>query len=404
MSGKTEKTDVDEQIAILKRGVAELISEEGLRAKLQRGRPLRVKAGFDPTTADLHLGHTVVIEKLRQFQELGHEVFFLIGDFTASIGDPSGQSRTRPRLGSDKVEANAATYARQAFKILDRTRTRVVKNSSWMSAMSAAELTSLAGEYTVARMLEREDFSRRYKQNEAVSLHEFLYPLIQGYDSVVLEADVEVGGTDQKFNLLVGRELQRHRGKDPQAVLTLPLLEGLDGKRKMSKSFGNAVPIDVAAGDMYGMLMSISDELMLRYYELLSEAEPVRLEEVRNGELHPMEAKKALACELVGRYHGDRAAADAQVEFERRFQGGGLPDEVDEFNWTEDGDLVWICRLLKEAGLAASAGEARRLIRQGGVRLEGERVEDEFLELPCSGRPLLQVGKRRVVRIRFGGP
>jgi len=392
---------IDEQVEMLRRGTAELIGEDALRAKLAEGRPLRVKAGFDPTAADLHLGHTVVMRKLRQFQELGHTVLFLIGDFTARIGDPSGRSQTRPTLDDKEIAANAETYQDQAFKILDRSATEVVWNSTWMDKMSAADMIRLAGEYTVARMIERDDFQKRYSSQQPISIHEFLYPLVQGQDSVELRADVELGGTDQKFNLLVGRELQRSSGQSPQIVITMPLLEGLDGVQKMSKSLGNAVGITEAPGEMFGKLMSISDDLMLRYYELLSGVDAAAVKDIKDGATHPMDAKKSLAGELVARYHGQEAAGAAAEEFARRFQKGGLPDEVPEFEWAGEGGQVWICRLLHAAGLVKSNGEARRLIAQGAVRMDGSRVADVDFQVETSGNPLFQVGKRRVVRVRF---
>ncbi|RMD84733.1 MAG: tyrosine--tRNA ligase [Candidatus Dadabacteria bacterium] len=396
-------TSIDEQIAHIKRGIVELISEDELRAKLGRGRPLRVKAGFDPTAADLHLGHTVIMHKLRHFQELGHHVLFLIGDFTARIGDPSGRSETRPTMQPEEIARNAETYREQAFKILDPERTEVVWNGSWMEKLSAADLVRLAAHATVARMLERDDFEKRYKSRQPIGVHEFLYPVIQGYDSVALEADVEIGGTDQKFNLLVGRDLQRAHGQEPQVVVTLPLLEGLDGRQKMSKSLGNAIGITEPPGEIYGKVMSISDELMLRYYELLSDRPAADVEEIRAGRVHPMEAKKQLAAEIVARYHGAEAAERAAEEFARRFQQGGLPDEVPEFVWSGGEESVWICRLLKESGLVRSTGEARRLIKQGGVRLDGDRVGDAELEVAAEGEVLVQVGKRRIARVRFSG-
>lgn len=401
------KKKLDEQIATITRGAAELIGEDELRAKLSAGETLRVKAGFDPTSADLHLGHTVVMEKLRQFQELGHQVVFLIGDFTAGIGDPSGQSKTRPELTPEQIDDNARTYAEQAFKILDADKTEVRRNSEWFAGMSAADMLALAGEYTVSRMTERDDFEKRLAAGDPVGIHEFLYPLVQAYDSVALEADVEVGGTDQKFNLLVGRDLQRRRGLTPQAVLTMPLIEGLDGKQKMSKSLGNAVGISDEPGDMYGKLMSASDELMFRYYELLSECGPERLDEIRQGRVHPMEAKKALAAELTARYHGTEAAGGAAQAFAARFQNGQLPDDIPEFVWPggagSPGEKVGICRLMREAGLVASASEARRLIAQGAVKLGGKRVGDHSLELEARGQALIEVGKRRIVRVSFEG-
>lgn len=394
------KHSVKEQLEVIGQGCAELISEPELVRKLEEGRPLRVKAGFDPTSADLHLGHTVLMHKLRHFQELGHHVMFLIGDFTARIGDPSGRSETRPTLSTDEIAAHAATYQEQAFRILDRERTEVFWNSEWMDRMSAADLVRLAGEYTVARMLERDDFEKRYKGHLPISIHEFLYPLVQGYDSVVMNADVELGGTDQKFNLLVGRELQRGRGAEPQVVITMPLLEGTDGVQKMSKSLGNAIGISEAASEIYGKLMSISDELMGRYYELLSDATPEHLRGISEGKVHPMEAKKALAREISARYHGEEAASAAADEFQRRFQRGGLPDEVPAVS-VEASEPVWICRLIKEAGLAKSTGEARRLVAQGAVRIDGERVQDVDFAVTPQGEPLLQVGKRRLARLSF---
>jgi tyrosyl-tRNA synthetase len=394
---------IDEQLRLMKHGSAELIGEDELRRKLERGKPLRVKAGFDPTAADLHLGHTVVMHKLRHFQELGHQVLFLIGDFTARIGDPSGRSETRPTLTSEEIADNAATYQEQAFKILDRSKTEVLWNSAWMDPMGAADLIRLAGEYTVARMLERDDFEKRYRGEKPIGLHEFLYPLVQGYDSVVMDADVELGGTDQKFNLLVGRELQRRFAKEPQVVLTVPLLEGLDGVQKMSKSLGNAVGITESPSEIYGKIMSISDELMLRYYELLSDATPDQLERLSSGNLHPMEAKKELAAELVARYYSVSDAEQARTDFASQFQKGGLPDEVTEFEWPEaGGEPVWICRLLKETGLAKSNGEARRLVDQGGVRIDDERISDSEWRVPAVGSPLIRVGKRRILRVNFG--
>ena len=399
------KKKLDEQIATITHGAVELIGEDELRVKLSAGETLRVKAGFDPTSADLHLGHTVVMEKLRQFQELGHQVVFLIGDFTAGIGDPSGQSKTRPELTPEQIDDNARTYAEQAFKILDTDKTEVRRNREWFAGMSAADMLSLAGEHTVSRMTERDDFEKRLAAGDPVGIHEFLYPLVQAYDSVALEADVEVGGTDQKFNLLVGRDLQRRRGLTPQAVLTMPLIEGLDGKQKMSKSLGNAVGISDEPGDMYGKLMSASDELMFRYYELLSECGPERLDEVRQGRVHPMEAKKALAAELTARYHGTEAAGGAAQAFAARFQKGQLPDDIPEFVWPGGGgslgEMVGICRLMREAGLVAYASEARRLIAQGAVKLGGKRVDDHSLELETRGQALIEVGKRRIVRVSF---
>lgn len=395
---------IDEQLATLSRGCAELIGEDELRKKLERGKPLRVKAGFDPTAADLHLGHTVVMHRLRRFQELGHEVLFLIGDFTARIGDPTGRSETRPPLTTEEIAANAETYQEQAFKILDRDRTTIMWNSHWMDQMNAADVVRLTGQYTVARMLERDDFEKRYRSGRPIGIHEFLYPLVQGYDSVAMEADVELGGTDQKFNLLVGRELQRSARQEPQAIMTMPLLEGLDGVQKMSKSLGNAIGITEPPAEIYGKVMSISDELMVRYYRLLSGASVEAVDDIAAGRTHPMEAKKALALEIVARYHGDAAAERAALDFASQFQRGGLPEEVPEVELRlKGGGSIWICQLLEECGLVKSRGEARRLISQGGVRLDDQKVTDVDLQVPTLvGHPLLvRVGKRRLARVSF---
>jgi len=394
-------SSIESQLKVLRQGAAELIDEAELRRKLEKGRPLRVKAGFDPTAADLHLGHTVVMRKLRQFQDHGHEVLFLIGDFTARIGDPTGRSETRPVLSAGQIQANAETYQDQAFKILDRARTRVVRNSTWFDEMSAAKLIEVAGKYTVARMLERDDFQSRYRGGQPISVHEFLYPLIQGYDSYELSADVELGGTDQKFNLLVGREVQRSYGQEPQVVMTMPLLEGLDGVQKMSKSLGNAVGVSEGPSEIYGKIMSISDELMIRFYELLSMNAERAIGDIRSGAAHPMDAKKRLAAEIVERYHGREASEHAAEEFRRRFQAGGLPDEIPEFTWNEPG-AVGVCKLLFASGLTSSMSDARRLVAQGGVRLDGERVTDPNLEVSGPADVLLQAGKRRLVRVCFG--
>jgi tyrosyl-tRNA synthetase len=400
MSSASVSPSVQRQLDLIKRGAVELISEEELVRKLERERPLRVKAGFDPTAADLHLGHTVVMHKLRHFQDLGHDVLFLVGDFTARIGDPSGRSETRPTLQAEEIAHNAATYQEQAFKILDRQRTQVVWNGTWLDDLRGADFVRLAGEYTVARMLERDDFHKRYAARQPIGIHEFLYPLVQGYDSFVLRADVEVGGTDQKFNLIVGREIQKSRGQEPQIVLTMPLLEGVDGVQKMSKSLGNAIGITDNAADMYGKIMSVSDELMIRYFELLTSVAPEKLADIRRGDVHPMVAKKGLARELVERYHGNAAAETAAAEFERRFQRGGLPDEVPEFSWPR-GVAATLVQILKDSGLASSASEARRLIAQGAVRIDGNRIADADFCVPALGTALVQVGKRRLVRVRF---
>jgi tyrosyl-tRNA synthetase len=394
-------TSVDEQLALIRRGTVELINEAELREKLASGRPLRVKAGFDPTAADLHLGHTVLIQKLRHFQRLGHTVVFLIGDFTARVGDPTGRSETRPVLSAEEIAQNAATYTEQVFKILDPANVEVRSNSEWLDALSASDLIRLASESTVARMLERDDFEKRYAARQPISIHEFLYPLIQGYDSVALEADIELGGTDQKFNLLVGRDLQRSRGMAPQVVLTLPLLEGTDGVQKMSKSLGNAIGINDTPADMFGALMSISDDLMMRYYELLSDVDAEHLREIKEGDVHPMEAKKALAAELVQRFHGEAAATHGQSEFESQFQQRGLPEDIPKKDWERTGDSVWICKLLVDTEMVKSNGEARRMITQGAVRVDDVRVEDPALEVEAKGEKVLRVGKRRLLRLKF---
>ncbi len=400
---------VAEQLALIRQGVQEIIREEELQERLEKaaatGKPLRVKAGFDPTAPDLHLGHTVLIQKLKHFQDLGHLVIFLIGDFTGLIGDPSGKSETRPPLTEEEVKTNAETYERQISKILDPTRTLIDFNSRWMKPMQAQDLIRLAARHTVARMLEREDFHKRYTSQTPISIHEFLYPLIQGYDSVALQADVELGGTDQTFNLLVGRDLQREYGQPPQVVITLPLLEGLDGVQKMSKSLGNYVGIDEPPGVMFGKIMSVSDELMLRYYELLTDITPQELaplkDDLAQGRKHPRQVKEDLAVELVARYHGRAAAQEAAREFAHIFREKGLPEEIEEVTLRVGGEKLWLPKLLADAGLAASTSEARRLITQGGVHLEGEKVTDAGLELAAGGTYLLKVGKRRFKRVKL---
>jgi tyrosyl-tRNA synthetase len=402
---------MQEQMAIIRRGAVEILVEEEFEEKLthshKTGIPLKVKAGFDPTAPDLHLGHTVLIQKLKQFQDLGHEVYFLIGDFTGMIGDPTGKSETRKPLTREQVLQNAETYKEQVFKILAPDRTRIVFNSSWMGSMSAADLIGLASRYTVARMLERDDFHKRFSGQQPIAIHEFLYPLVQGYDSVALRADVELGGTDQKFNLLVGRELQRHEGQRPQTVLTMPLLEGLDGVNKMSKSLGNYIGITEPPKEIYGKVMSISDELMVRYYELLSDVDLTALQKVRDGVAgrpggaHPMESKKALARELVARFYDREASRQAEEDFVQQFKRKEIPEDIPTVRFLADGP-VWICRLLAEAGLVGSNGEARRLIRQGGVRADGEKISDPDREILPSGEVVLQAGKRRFARVIFG--
>ncbi len=395
----------NEALALISRGAQEILSEGELVEKLKLGRPLRIKAGFDPTAPDLHLGHTVLINKLRQFQDLGHEVLFLIGDFTGMIGDPTGRNVTRKPLTRDEVLENARTYEGQIFKILDSAKTRVVFNSSWMNEMGAADMIQLAAQHTVARMLERDDFHKRYTGQQPISIHEFLYPLVQGYDSVVLKADVELGGTDQKFNLLVGRELQKHYGQLPQVVITMPLLVGLDGVNKMSKSLGNAIGITDAPEDMFGKLMSISDALMWNYFELLSFEPATTLarwkREVAEG-LNPRDVKYRLAHEITARFHGAPAAKHAQTSFIARFQKGALPEDLPEIQIESKQELS-IAQLLKQSGLAESTSQALRLIQQGGVRLDGERVADRNLTLAPGGSYVVQVGKRRAARVTIRG-
>jgi tyrosyl-tRNA synthetase len=396
---------LDEAFAIIKRGTDEILVEDALRHKLEKGRPLRVKAGFDPTAPDLHLGHTVLINKLRQFQELGHEVLFLIGDFTGMIGDPTGKNVTRKPLSRDEVLDNARTYEEQIFRMLDPERTLVVFNSSWMGEMRAADLVALAAKHTVARMLERDDFSKRFASGQAIAIHEFLYPLVQGYDSVALKADVELGGTDQKFNLLVGRQLQQAYGQEPQVVITMPILEGLDGVQKMSKSLGNYIGITDPPDEMFGKLMSISDELMWRYFELLSARPMSEIEAWRRAVLegeNPRDVKFRLAEELVARFHDASSAQCAREAFIARFQRGALPDELPELDVaTNSGEALAIGNLLKEAGMVKSTSEALRLISQGAVRVDGVRIEDRALAIARGETHVYQVGKRRVARIRL---
>jgi tyrosyl-tRNA synthetase len=403
---------VPEQLAIIRRGVVDILVEKELQEKLEKssksGVPLKIKAGFDPTAPDLHLGHTVLLHKMRQFQQLGHDIYFLIGDFTGMIGDPTGKSETRKPLTREDVLKNAETYKEQVFKILDPEKTRVVFNSEWLAKLSGPDMIGLASKYTVARMLEREDFSNRFANQLPISIHEFLYPLIQGYDSVALKADVELGGTDQKFNLLVGRELQREWGQLPQTVITMPLLEGLDGINKMSKSLGNYIGINEPADEIFGKIMSISDDLMLRYYELLSDMPLADLDKlktgVKNGSIHPMEAKKQLGREMVGRYQGTSAAVQAEENFVKRFRDNQTPEEMPEFRLAVADlaeDKILLCKLLCLADLVKSNSEGRRAIQQGGVKINGEKVSDENLEIPCDGESILQVGKRRFARVIF---
>ena len=393
---------IKDQIAELTRGTDEVLPEDGLEAKLTEGRPLIVKAGFDPTAPDLHIGHTVLINKMRQFQQLGHDVVFLIGDFTGMIGDPTGKNATRPPLTDEEIKANAATYEEQIFKILDRDRTRVEFNSTWMGPMDAAGLIKLAARHTVARMLERDDFNKRYKGGEPISIHEFLYPLVQGYDSVALKADVELGGTDQKFNLLVGRQLQQDYGQKPQIVMTTPLLEGLDGVQKMSKSLGNYIGITDPAGEMFGKIMSISDDLMWRYFEVLSfrtlEDINALKQSVEDG-MNPRDAKFELGQEIVARFHSEAAAEGAKQEFVSRFQQGAMPEEITEVTLQSQDGRLGIAHLLKLAGLVSSTSEAFRMIKQGAVKIDGQRVEDRGLELEAGTTNIYQVGKRKFARV-----
>ncbi|MFO1386170.1 MAG: tyrosine--tRNA ligase [Chitinivorax sp.] len=394
--------DVAAALEQIKRGCEELLIEAELVEKLKTGRPLRIKAGFDPTAPDLHLGHTVLLNKLRQFQELGHQVVFLIGDFTGLIGDPTGKNATRPPLTKEQVAANAQTYAEQVFKILKPEQTEVRFNSEWMEQLGAAGMLKLAASHTVARMLERDDFSKRFKGNQPIAIHEFLYPLMQGYDSVVLNADVELGGTDQKFNLLMGRELQKQNGKAPQVVLMMPLLEGLDGVNKMSKSLGNYVGINEPANEIFGKVMSVSDELMWRWYELLSfrplSEVAVFKTEVAGGR-NPRDVKVLLAQELVARFHDQEAADKALADFEARFKQGAMPDEIPEVIVPSVDGGVQISSVLKQAGLTASTSEAIRMIDQGGVKLDGEKVTDKSLRLDVGVVAVIQVGKRKFARV-----
>lgn len=393
---------VTEQLALIKRGCDELLIESELVEKLKRGKPLRIKAGFDPTAPDLHLGHTVLINKLRQFQDLGHEVLFLIGDFTGMIGDPTGKSATRPPLTRDQVIENARTYEQQIFKILDPTKTLVMFNSSWMNDMRATDMIQLAAKHTVARMLERDDFHKRYSGGQPIAIHEFLYPLIQGYDSVAMRADVELGGTDQKFNLLVGRELQKHYGQEPQIVLTMPILEGLYGVNKMSKSLNNYIGINEDPDNMFGKIMSISDTLMWRYFELLSFRPMTEIErfksDMETGK-NPRDIKFELAKELVARFHNTGAANKAQEDFIARFAQGVMPEDMPEVTLhAKDGKLP-IANVLKEAQLVESTSKAMQLIKQGGVYIDGERVSDTKLVINVGSTHVYQVGKRKFARI-----
>jgi tyrosyl-tRNA synthetase len=396
-----------EQLNIIKRGAVEIIVEDDLLKKLEKtvstGTPLRVKAGFDPTAPDIHLGHTVLLNKMKQLQDLGHDVIFLIGDFTGMIGDPTGKSETRKHLTKEEVSENAKTYQAQIYKILNPNKTKIEFNSTWMSKLGADDLIQLAARYTVARMLEREDFKKRYHAEHPISIHEFLYPLIQGYDSVVLHADIELGGTDQKFNLLVGRELQKEYGQDPQSLVIMPLLEGLDGVNKMSKSLGNYIGINEQSGEIFGKIMSVSDNLMTRYYELISSISLEELQkikaDIKAGLLHPMEVKKKLAAELVDRFCEKGEGARARENFERVFSKKNLPDEMPTIDIAWDGESMKLAKIIAMAGVAKSNSEARRLIQQGAVEVDETPVKDIDAELSGSHKHILRVGKKRFVRI-----
>ena len=396
--------ELEAALGLIRRGADEIIREDELRTRLERGRPLRVKTGFDPTAPDLHLGHTVLINKMRHFQELGHHVMFLIGDFTGLIGDPSGRDVTRKPLTPEQLAENAETYKQQVFKILDPEKTEICFNSEWGNALGSTGMIKLASSYTVARMLERDDFKKRYAGNQPISIHEFLYPLMQGYDSVVMRADqqVELGGTDQKFNLLVGRELQKQEGQEAQIALTMPILEGLDGVRKMSKSLENYVGIDEPANEMFGKLMSISDELMWRYYELLSfrslsEVQRLR-NEVKDGG-NPRQAKVELALEIVARFHDGKAAKKAEDEFNARFRKGEMPADIEEKQVVIEGETIPVAGLLKKSGLVASTSDGIRMLKQGAVRIDSERVEDGAMAIHAGSSHVYQVGKRRFARV-----
>ena len=394
--------DVDQHVGVFRRGAHELLVEAELRAKLARGAPLRIKEGFDPTRPDLHLGHTVQFNKLRQLQDLGHHIIFLIGDFTGLIGDPTGRNVTRPALSREEIDVNAKTYTDQVFLILDREKTEVAFNSKWLSALGADGMIRLAAKYTVARMLERDDFAKRYKSEQPIAIHEFLYPLAQGYDSVALKADVELGGTDQKFNLLVGRELQRHYGQEPQCILTLPLLEGLDGVNKMSKSLDNYVGITEAPASMFGKLMSISDTLMWRYFELLSfrtESEIAALKRECDEGRNPRDAKVMLAQEIIARFHSRQAADAALAEFEARFREGALPEDMPEVTLHANGAGMPIAQLAKQAGIVASTSDALRLIQQRGLKVDGDVVADKTRVVASGTTVVVQAGKRRFARV-----
>lgn len=400
--------EVKKQIEIIKRGSVEIIEEEELKNKiktsLETNKPLKIKAGFDPTAPDLHLGHTVLIQKLKQFQDMGHDIYFLIGDFTGMIGDPTGKNETRKPLTKKEIETNAETYKQQIFKILDKDKTKVVYNSEWCSKLSAGDLIKLAASMTVARMLERDDFSKRFSAQKPISIHEFLYPLIQGYDSVALQADIELGGTDQKFNLLVGRELQKKDSQIPQSIVMMPLLEGLDGVKKMSKSLGNYIGITDAPNDMYGKIMSISDELMWRYYELLSDRSIEEIEQMKSdvntGKLHPKKAKQMLAFEITQRFHSKDEAEKARSFFDDMFKNKQTPQDIKTVELNIQ-DELWICHLIKKVGFSESTSSAKRLIKSNAVSIDSVKIKDEFLKLKKGSEFVLKVGKKNIVRIKL---
>jgi len=404
----SEMVSIEEQLELIERGVVNCISREELVEKLKKseetGVPLKVKAGFDPTAPDLHLGHTVLLQKLKHFQDLGHEIYFLIGDFTGMIGDPTGKSDTRKALTVEQVAENAESYKTQVFKILDPEKTRVVFNSTWLGKLTSYEMIKLASELTVARMLERDDFKKRFESGKPISIHEFLYPLVQGYDSVAIKADVELGGTDQLFNLLMGRDLQRSHGQEPQIVLTTPLLEGLDGVNKMSKSLDNYIGITESAENVYGKVLSISDKLMFRYYELLSDLSTGEIgelyEKMNSGALHPKEVKKQLARELTTRFHSRKAALAAEENFEKVFTRGGVPDDIPEYACPAVKE-VWLPQLLVDAGLVTSTSDGRRMIKQSAVSIDGEKITDVDGVIQPHGEVLVKVGKRRFCRVVF---
>ena len=399
-------SDIDKALELIQRGAHEILVLDELKAKLKKGRPLRIKAGFDPTAPDLHLGHAVLLNKLRHFQDLGHEILYLIGDFTGMIGDPTGKSATRPALTAEQVAENAKSFQDQVFKILDRNKTQVLFNSEWMGKMSSSDLIQLAAKYNVARMLERDDFNKRYTSGQSIAIHEFLYPLVQGYDSVAMKADVELGGTDQKFNLLVGRELQRHYGQEPQVVLTMPILEGTDGVQKMSKSLGNYIGINESPSEMFGKIMSISDDLMWRYYELLSHRPMTEIEALKQQAAdgrNPRDIKFELGEEIITRFHSQRDAVAAREEFIQRFKQGKMPDDMPEIEIPAPDGRLMIGHILKAANLVPSTAEALRMIKQGAVRIDGEKISDQKLSIPAGSTQVYQVGKRKFARVSLKG-